>query len=697
MNSNSTSARPERADQYHLATDFKVLAKWACFQMRYQRENPRVPLSAFSPEDQLKLFKSRHEYKFERDENNQYHLKKYEAEEETTVDPDLEAFIRSPRYARYLAKNYQLMCTIEDASPDADVVKAATIKGAKLAGYSDNNSEVIGQYAFNKHVDQFSRSLKATWKQEKIQRQKGPHSELELDALNSPTLEPVPEATLSPVAQAPLVPQVPLTGVDIQRMVEEGWKASSVHPKFRPTQSVLYQTTLRVKPGDSPSASSSPPHGSETTGNSLSSGSPPCFPFQEENNYSSHSSRLSIDSVDSQANLFNGGAPEGHLGAGLNQVFYSRAVAAGVAFSATHQGGYLSSPDGDFVPISTTQTITHAAYASYSVTAPAPSQSPYNFCPAPVYASQSESEASFATQKPTSTGYALAVSQPFTGMTCYEVPSPGGKDVLAPEYWTTVEGKARYAIAKTLVLKMEDARLLKNPDTGHAASQPLHIFVDLSNIIIGFYDSLKMKHGLPIQKRVSPPPFSFNNLDAIITRGRNVAKKVVAGSIAGTKKRRPDYMLQAEALGYEMNILQRVQKPLSPTFKRKSKNARDLESATPETSGDDGFAVTMKNGEQGVDEVLHLKILQSTIDTDGGATMVLATGDAAQAEYSDGFKSNVERALSRGWNIELCGWSRNISSAWREPAFTSKWSEQFRIIELDGFCEELFDMTIESL
>jgi hypothetical protein len=282
-------------------------------------------------------------------------------------------------------------------------------------------------------------------------------------------------------------------------------------------------------------------------------------------------------------------------------------------------------------------------------------------------------------------------------MTCYDVRHQANKDVLAPEYWTTSEGKARYAIAKTLDLKMEDSRLLKNPGTGHAARQPLHIFVDLSNIIIGFYDSLKMKRGLPIQKRVSPPPFSFNILDAIITRGRDVAKKVVAGSIAGTKKRRPDYMLQAEALGYEMNILQRVLKPLSPTFKRKSKNVRELESATSETSGDDGLAVPMKNGEQGVDEVLHLKILQSTIDFKGGATMVLASGDAAHAEYSDGFKSNVERALDHGWNVELYGWSRNISSAWRDPAFTAKWSEKFRIIELDAFCEELFDMTIESL
>jgi hypothetical protein len=105
----------------------------------------------------------------------------------------------------------------------------------------------------------------------------------------------------------------------------------------------------------------------------------------------------------------------------------------------------------------------------------------------------------------------------------------------------------------------------------------------------------------------------------------------------------------------------------------------------------------MKHGEQGVDELLHLKILQSAMDTTRPATLVLATGDAATAQYSDGFKKNIERVLAHGWNIELYGWSRNISSAWREPEFVEQWGHQFKVVELDGFCEELFDMTIESL
>ena len=76
-------------------------------------------------------------------------------------------------------------------------------------------------------------------------------------------------------------------------------------------------------------------------------------------------------------------------------------------------------------------------------------------------------------------------------------------------------------------------------------------------------------------------------------------------------------------------------------------------------------------------------MLQSVCDEKPG-TLVLATGDAAEAEYSDGFLKNVERALSAGWIVELVAWSKGISSAWRSAHFHEKWGDRFRIIERDG-------------
>ena len=96
--------------------------------------------------------------------------------------------------------------------------------------------------------------------------------------------------------------------------------------------------------------------------------------------------------------------------------------------------------------------------------------------------------------------------------------------------------------------------------------------------------------------------------------------------------------------------------------------------------------------EQGVDEVLHLKILESVVDSDEPGTMVLATGDAAQAEYSEGFMAMAERALKKGWCVELVSWSKNISAMYTRKEWTQAWGERFRIVTLDDYAEELLDM-----
>jgi len=67
----------------------------------------------------------------------------------------------------------------------------------------------------------------------------------------------------------------------------------------------------------------------------------------------------------------------------------------------------------------------------------------------------------------------------------------------------------------------------------------------------------------------------------------------------------------------------------------------------------------------------------------------LASGDAAEAEYSGGFLKNVERALSKGWKVELVSWSQGLSTEYRSKPFLKKWKDSFEIIELDDFSEEL--------
>ncbi|KAK5138706.1 hypothetical protein LTR04_004270, partial [Oleoguttula sp. CCFEE 6159] len=51
----------------------------------------------------------------------------------------------------------------------------------------------------------------------------------------------------------------------------------------------------------------------------------------------------------------------------------------------------------------------------------------------------------------------------------------------------------------------------------------------------------------------------------------------------------------------------------------------------------------------------------------------------------------VERALTKGWKVELVSWSKNISGAYKRQDFLRQWGDRFRIIELDDYAEELLD------
>jgi hypothetical protein len=70
--------------------------------------------------------------------------------------------------------------------------------------------------------------------------------------------------------------------------------------------------------------------------------------------------------------------------------------------------------------------------------------------------------------------------------------------------------------------------------------------------------------------------------------------------------------------------------------------------------------------EQGVDEILHLKILQALnakpTPAPKGSTIVLATGDAKGGQFNrDGFLGAVREAIKRGWVVELWSFSEGVS------------------------------------
>lgn len=253
------------------------------------------------------------------------------------------------------------------------------------------------------------------------------------------------------------------------------------------------------------------------------------------------------------------------------------------------------------------------------------------------------------------------------------------KDI--PRYKSAVERKA--GLVSKLSKQFPD--FSTNPPSVPNASNKssfVHVFVDASNISIGLHDSYKIQHGIPVSTHIKRLPLSFHNFSLILERGRSVAKKVLAGSD------RFAAIYEAEKLGYEVNILSRVHKSKEYTPRQfKFRNALG-----PGGSSETGSSLSERWVEQCVDEILHLKMLESLIDTDEPATIVLATGDAAEAEYSGGFLRMVERALQKGWSVEVVSFAMNTSFAYKRKEFRAKWGERFRMINLEDYVEEMLDM-----
>lgn len=225
-----------------------------------------------------------------------------------------------------------------------------------------------------------------------------------------------------------------------------------------------------------------------------------------------------------------------------------------------------------------------------------------------------------------------------------------------------------------------------NGDT-NAAPEGLHVFVDASNIIIGFHDALKAILSVPKEQRIPRQPFSFYHLSLLLTRGRPTSKLILAGSDNFPA------MAEAKSLGYETNILDRVHKAksLTPRQKHFSKigSKGDLSGGSgSETGGAAAFA-DKKWVEQAVDELLHLKMMESVVDVEEPGTMVVGSGDAAEAEYSGGFLKMVERALTKGWNVEVACFRANTSGMYRRKEFREQWGTKFKLVELDDFVQVL--------
>jgi hypothetical protein len=161
--------------------------------------------------------------------------------------------------------------------------------------------------------------------------------------------------------------------------------------------------------------------------------------------------------------------------------------------------------------------------------------------------------------------------------------------------------------------------------------------------------------------------------------------------------KRAFHFQEAENSGYEVHVLVRVPvipKPYVLKGQRKRPNNSSPRVTTTDDSSSEGHesgpGIHRRNGEQGVDELIHLRILECVMDNPTSpGVIVLATGDANAAEFSKGFAYYINKALDLGWHVELVTWRHSMSAEWRRSPFCDRYRDQFRIIFLDEFFDEL--------
>lgn len=243
----------------------------------------------------------------------------------------------------------------------------------------------------------------------------------------------------------------------------------------------------------------------------------------------------------------------------------------------------------------------------------------------------------------------------------YQHPPHEGQWKFVYDHMRTKDAKHQSLTAKLVYERLRDAN--------SAARGGVHIFLDMSNITIGFKRTLMQKYGVGDPCTMKPMPrFNVAFFDELLIRNR-MLRGLNAGCSTLPGMQGPYYVHELRDLDYRVDVRHRQVDP-APEHPDKPPGR---------------FVESM------VDETIQMRIAEAVMDdfTLPG-TLVIATGDAKPAGFADGFFTNAVRALKMGWHVEVVAFSMTLSQAWTRPEFTRTWGSQFRVIVLDKYLDELF-------
>lgn len=179
-----------------------------------------------------------------------------------------------------------------------------------------------------------------------------------------------------------------------------------------------------------------------------------------------------------------------------------------------------------------------------------------------------------------------------------------------------------------------------------------YIFIDLSNIYIGFYNYIMHNK----KYNICNPKMDYNMLFSILEKDKKVEKRILVGS----KDKKMEKLKTFKKINYELFLLERINKK-----------------------------------EKGVDDLLHEKIT-NTLLLEKPGHIIIATGDGKKGDYTNNSFYNVcIEALKLGWYVTIVSWNKQISKNFTlgQELYSLlknlKIQDKFNILYLDNYVEKL--------
>lgn len=240
------------------------------------------------------------------------------------------------------------------------------------------------------------------------------------------------------------------------------------------------------------------------------------------------------------------------------------------------------------------------------------------------------------------------------------------------DHVTTFEEKHSNLMRKLVSTHACDSLLQRQKP--EMVSNGIHVFIDMSNIMIGFQNALRAKYKLAESVRLVPlPRLNLSFLHKLLVRDRHHEMLNVGCSMHPSRDE-PLFVQEYQDIGYRVDIRhRRPEQATEDIVRTESAHTRYVEDM--------------------VDETLQIRIGESVMQYfDKPGTLVLATGDARPAKYSDGFLAYARRALKMGWNIEVVSWKASRSAAWKRLMLENSPDlvGGMRFVELDHYLDELW-------